>query len=292
MKTTLDSIKKAEHPNLNPRFTLALIVCIPVALIGLILTFATFGLILIYIGLLIFFAWFGLSIAKASLIANSVRVSNKNFPEIFEIYNDVKESLDYNKEIPIYIIEEGTVNALIAKFFRTRFIVLNSELVVGMQGKNKLQMKWIIGRFIGALKAKYFKTDFLRILIDSIEKIKIFNFFILPYERAAQYTGDNIGLLVCEDVEQVFYAFDKFLVGNDLAKQIQFEGLIDQAQDIKNNFFALLARLGSSHPHQVDRYLNLIAFARKSYPEQFEVFIEKYNKTQLVDMASLLPYYK
>lgn len=292
MKTTLDSIKKAEHPNLNPRFTLALIVCIPVALIGLILTFATFGLILIYIGLLIFFAWLGLSIAKASLIANSVRVSNKNFPEIFEIYNDVKESLDYNKEIPIYIIEEGTVNALIAKFFRTRFIVLNSELVVGMQGKNKLQMKWIIGRFIGALKAKYFKTDFLRILIDSIEKIKIFNFFILPYERAAQYTGDNIGLLVCEDVEQVFYAFDKFLVGNDLAKQIQFEGLIDQAQDIKNNFFALLARLGSSHPHQVDRYLNLIAFARKSYPEQFEVFIEKYNKTQLVDMASLLPYYK
>jgi len=291
MKITLDSLKKAEHPNLNPRFTLALIVCIPVALIGLILTFATFGLILIYIGLIIFLVWFGLSIAKASLIANSVRVSNKNFPEIFEIYNDVKESLDYNKEIPIYIIEEGTVNALLANFFRTRFIVLHSELVVGMQEMNKLQMKWIIGRFIGALKVKHFKTDFLRILIDSIEKIKIFNFFILPYERAAQYTGDNIGLLVCEDVEQVFYAFDKFLVGNDLAKQIQFEGLIDQARDIKDNFFALLARLGSSHPHQVDRYLNLIAFARKSYPEQFEAFIEKHNKTQLVELASLLPYY-
>jgi len=292
MKTTLDSLKTAEHPNLNPRFNLALIVCIPVALIGLILTFATFGLILIYIGLLIFFIWFGLSITKARLIANSVRVSNKNFPEIFEIYKDVKESLDYKEEIPIYIIEEGTVNALIAKFFRTRFIVLHSGLVVGMQGKNKLQMKWIIGRFIGALKAKHFKTNFLRILIESIEKIKIFNFFILPYERAAQYTGDNIGLLVCEDVEQVFYAFDKFLVGNDLAKQIQFEGLIDQARDIKDNFFAILARLSSSHPHQVDRYLNLIAFARKSYPAQFEAFIEKYNKTQLVEMASLLPHYE
>jgi Zn-dependent protease with chaperone function len=292
MKIPLDSLKKAEHPNLNSRFNLALIVCIPVALVGLILTFTTFGLILIFIGLLIFFVWFGLNIAKAKLIANSVRVSNKNFQEIFEIYQDVKKTLDYDKEVPIYIIEEGTVNAVIIKFFKTKFIVLHSGLVVDMQGNNKLQMKWIIGRFIGALKAKHFKINFLRILIDSIEKIKIFNFFILSYERATQYTGDNIGLLVCENVEQVFCAFDKLLVGNNLSKQIQFEGLIDQARDVKDNFFALLARLVSSHPHLVDRYLNLIAFAQKSYPEQFEAFIEKYNKTQLIEVASLLPYYK
>lgn len=280
-------LKQAEHPNFDSRFNLALAVCVPAAIVGLIFALASLGTVLVFVGALVLMVWLVLSVSKANLVANSVRVSQRNFPEIFAIYQEVKHKLDYHSEVPIYIINEGSVNALVASFFRTKFIVLNAGLVAGMQGKNKLQMTWIIARFIGALKAKHFRTDFLRILIESVEKLQIFNLFILPYERAAQYTGDNIGLLVCEDVEQVLSAFNKFLVGNDLAPQIEFDGLMEQARDIRGNLFAVLARLGSPHPHQIDRYLNLIAFAEKYFPSQLEAYLHQHDQAQTLKRASL-----
>lgn len=292
MKISDSDLKKAIHPNETARFNLALLICFPAAIFGLIATVASFGLILIYVGLIALSVWFGLSIAKASLIANSVRVSKLNFPEVFSIYEEVRAQLGYEKDIPIYIIEEGTVNALIAKFFGTKFIVLYSELVKDMRGGSSVQMKWIIARFIGALKAKHFRLDFLRILIDSIEKIKIFNLFILPYERATQYTGDNIGLLICKDVFHAFRAFDKFMVGNDLSGDVNFQGILDQSKDVKGDFFAMLARITSTHPHQVDRYLNLLAFARKEFPEQFSNFTDHFDQSENMKLGYLLPEYK
>ena len=255
---------------------------------------ASFGLILIYIGFIVFIVWISLNIAKAHLIGNSVKVSVYNFPEIYKVIKEVKGALDYRKDIPVYIVEEGSVNAFLGNFFKTKFIILNSELVKDMSNEetNINQMKWIIGRFVGALRAKHYRLDILRIIIESIEKIKIFNFFILPYERATQYTGDNIGLLVCENVEDAFIAFDKFMVGNELAKRVRFEGIVTQAHEIHGSLFAFLARMYSTHPHQVNRYLNLLGFARIAFPEQFKKFVSKYGENTTLNIDYLLPYYR
>jgi hypothetical protein len=195
-----EDFKSLLHPSESSRFALALFVAVPAAAIALIFTFVSRGLPVALVLSIVVLVWFSLQIAKAELIANSVRVSNKNFPEIYRVLEEVKHVLDYNKKVDIYIIEEGTVNALLAKFFKTKFIILNSELVEDMLEKKKLvQMKWILARFVGALKAKHFKTNILRIIVSSIEKAKILNLFILPYERTTQYSGDQIGLAVCGD---------------------------------------------------------------------------------------------
>ena len=176
---TSKNLKDAIHPKESSRFILALIVCIPVVFIGLILVLniTRLGgyelmLILFVILSLTFGVWFTLSILNANLIGNSVRVSENNFPEIHKIYLEVKEILDYKKDVPIYIVQGGDINAFISKFFRIKFIILNSSLVEEMIEKNGLiQMKWIIARFIGALKVKHFRLTLLRVLVDSIEKI-------------------------------------------------------------------------------------------------------------------------
>jgi len=287
-----DEFKLLLHPTEHSRFILALLVSIPAAIIAVVLVFASFGLLLVYVGLITFSVWFGLSIAKANLMANSVRVSEKNFPAIHEVAMEVKYTLDYQKAIDIYIIEEGSVNAFLAKFFQTKFIVLNSELVKDMLDNGKLvQMKWIIARFVGALKAKHFRLDLLRIVIDSIEKIKIFNLLILPYERAMQYSGDQIGLAVCNDLNQAMTAFDKFMVGNDLAHRVEFQGLVEQAIDVRDSFFATLARLFSTHPHMVSRYLNLLAFARWRYPRMFDKYIAQFDGVASSNINAILPNY-
>lgn len=285
-------LKSILHPNESSRFILALVITIPAVLVGLVLTFVSYGLVLVFLGLLVFLVWFGLEIAKANLVANSVQVSKVSFPEIYQVYEDIKVKLDYHGDVQIFIVNEGSVNAFISKFFRTKFIILNSGLVHGMTGDEKiLQMQWIIGRFIGALKAKHLRLTLLKIIIDSIEKIKIFNLFILPYERATQFSGDQIGMEICGDLNNSMTAFDKLLIGNDLAKRVEFRGIINQSISIKNDFFAMLARLFSTHPHLTDRYLNLLAFARWKHPLQYEEFISEYSEEKKKQLTSLLPDY-
>ncbi|MDO5978035.1 M48 family metallopeptidase [Flavivirga spongiicola] len=291
---TTEKFEKATYPNESNRFNLAMLTGIPIAILGLILTIASFGLILIYIGVIVFFVWFSLSIAKMNLVGNSVKVSSHNFPEIFNIYTEVKKELSYTKEVQIYIVEDGSVNAFLAKFFKTQFIVLNSELVKDMlSNKDKLiQMKWIIARFVGALKAKHFKTTILKLIFENLERIKIFNFFLLPYERATQYTGDNIGMMVTQNVEQSIVAFNKLMVGNDLSLKIEFRGILDQGKMLRNDsFFSFLARAFSSHPHLINRYLNLLAYASKEFPEQFDKYISDLDNETKHNLFRMLPYY-
>jgi len=284
----------ATYPKENSRFTIAMVVGVPIAILGLILTLVSFGLIFVYVGLILFIVWFSLSIAKMSLIGNSVHVTQTNFPEIIEIYQRVKSDLSYQKDLPIYIVNDGEVNALLAKFFKTKFIILNSELVKDMiqSSEKQQQLTWVIARFIGALKAKHFKTTLLKLIFESIEKIKMFNLFLLPYERATQYTGDNIGMLVTGDVEQSVAALNKLMIGNDLHQKVSFKGVLDQGMQLDQQaIFAFFARAFSTHPHLVNRYLNLLAFANKAYPEQFNAYIDTFDNQTKHKLFRILPHY-
>jgi Zn-dependent protease with chaperone function len=161
-----------------------------------------------------------------------------------------------------------------------------------MLEKDKVtQLRWIIARFVGALKAKHSRLQFLRILVESIEKVKIFNIFLLPYERATQYSGDQIGLAVCGDLNQVMIAFQKFMVGNKLSEKVDFRGILDQSRDIQGSFFALLALLPSTHPHTVTRFLNLLSFAKWRYPKMFEEYTAQFKDIPPQKIEELLPSY-
>lgn len=278
MKTTNRQLTQAElktllHPTEESRFDLALLVTFPVISIGLLIIFSTIAFILIYVAMLVLAVWVGMQIAKASLTANAIKVSEASFPEVHSVLEEVRYTLNYDEPIDIYIVEEGTVNAFLAKFFRTKFIILNSELVEDMiQPESLLQLKWVIARFVGSLKVKHDKLLFFRIIIESIEKLQIFNIFLLPYERAIQYSGDQIGLAVCDNLDQSMVAFQKFMVGNALSRRVALDGIL--AQEKEMGFFAFVARLFSTHPHVVDRYMNLLRFAEKRYPELYDTFIE------------------
>ena len=93
------------------------------------------------------------------------------------------------------------------------------------------------------------------------------------------------------DLTNAIIAFDKFMVGNELAKRVEFRGIINQSKTVKNDFFAMLARLFSTHPHLTDRYLNLLAFANWRYPDQYFEFISEYDEDERKQITRLLPGY-
>jgi Zn-dependent protease with chaperone function len=290
---TEEKFNRTKYPKEDICFKWAMIIGIPMAILSLVIL-GSFTFILIYVVSLILLYWIVLLVSKMELVGNAVRVSESNFPEIFDIYNEVRQSLSYKKEIQIYVIEGGTVNAFLTKFFRVEYIILNSELVKDMIDNDfkRTQLKWFIARFIGSIKAKHFRLEILRLTLEYAEKLKVLNVFLLPYERATQYTGDNMGMLVTKDVEQSIIAFNKLMVGNDLASKIRFEGIIEQGKDLKRSYlFSFIARAFSSHPHLVSRYLNLLAYARKEFPEQFEAYVAAFDNETKYTLFRVLPDY-
>jgi Zn-dependent protease with chaperone function len=272
-KISAEELSRLKHSTETTSFNLAMLVVITILGIGLLWLVLSFGGILLLLGVIVGSVWLSLQLAKAHLISNNLRVSKKNFPEIYAMLQEVTYVLDYHEKVDIYIVEDGAVNAFLAKFFDTKFIILNSELVKDMlKDDSKLQLKWVIARFVGGLKAKHDKVILARVIIDSIEKLKIFNLLLLPYERAIHYSADQIGLAVCGDLEQSLIAFQKFMVGNDLARMVGYEGILEQKNDM--GFFAAWIRLFSSHPHTVDRYVNLLNFAQANYQDMYNTYYQ------------------
>ena len=289
-KLSDSELRSLRHPKEDSRFFLALVICVPMALAIFFLAFLSWEIFLIVLVAAALLLWLVHAMAKAHLVANSVRVSEKNFSEIFRVVEEVKYVLDYKKEVEVFIVEDGNVNAFLANFFRINYIILNSELVEDMlNGKSILQMKWVIARFVGALKAKHLRLDIFKLVLESIENIKIFNLFILPYERATQFSGDNIGLAVCGDFGEVMHAFDKFLVGNQLAKRVNLAGVLEQGRETKKSFLAFFLRLFATHPHVIDRYLNLLAFAKKYMRAQYNAYIANLGFNSQQDLRETLP---
>lgn len=283
-------LKKLLHPKEDSRFLLALLIAFPATILVIVLIFASMGKVLLILGVILASVWSVVQVMKAALIGGAVRVSLDNFPEIYEILLEVKRRLNYEKSVEIYVIEDGSVNALLYKFFQTKFIVLNSAMVAGMSlPQCRGQLVWIIGRFIGALKAKHLRFDLLSIVVNSVEQIKVFNLLILPYERATQYSGDQIGLALSNDLSGSIEAFDKLLIGKDLAKEVRLKGLLTQAHELQSSVFGWVSRILSSHPHMTDRYLNLIAFAKYKYPNEFQKYIEKHDNITLSELEAVLP---
>lgn len=280
-----EEIAKGLHPLEKSRHTVAIATCF-------ILLVATLGSILLLILVASLIRWIALRISEAKLCSNGIIVSEINFRDIYRIAEDVKIDLDYKERISIFIANDGDVNASTARFFKSKYIVLTSGLVESMSGAhNEIQLKWIIARFIGDFKARRVRSEWVKVFIDKVRETQLFNFFILPYDRKLVYSGDNIGLIVCKNLNEVMKAFDKLLIGKELSTRLNYRGVLEQSINVEGSFFSKVSKLLSTHPHMISRYLNLLAFARKQFPEQFEQYVEQFDTTTASSIGSMLPKY-
>jgi heme exporter protein D len=278
------------HPKEQSRFVLALIIVSPFMFLALLLTIFTAGLFLFWLGMIAFFVWLSLRMLTLALIGNAVRVTPDNFPEMYAVLEEVKRRLNYTQDVGMYIVNEGGLNAILYKFLSSRFIVLPETLAADMANEaNRSQLVFIVGRFVGALKAKHFRLGFAAMVITSIEKLRFLNLFLLPYERAIQYSGDQIGLALCRDLDAATTALAKFMVGEKLGAKVQLRGVLQQGSEVHTSFLGWLLKLGSAHPPLVSRYMNVLAFARYRYPAWYQRFVLKFGNVPLQMADALLP---
>src|SRR5437763_7021612 len=267
------------HPSEASRYLLALLVVLPLTAVGVVIVFWTDGFGLLAIPLILFGSWFATGLTRARFLGNAVRVSATNFPEIYQAVLDAKKELSYSGAVDVFVYAESEINAFLLSLFRRKLVLIPAGAVSQRWVATDNEVKWLIARFIGALKSKHHRINFLRVLIDISEKLLFLNLLFYPYERATQYSGDQIGLAVTRDLSAALRMTTKFFDGKDVVDRVNLRGLLTQADEIHGSFFALLARLFSPFPHLADRYLNLLDFARSRYPAGFDEYLSHYDET-------------
>ena len=258
-----------KHPLQRRRFALALffaLILFPLIGVGLVA-----GTIVLVVPLFALLIWMTGRMLYAKFMGNCILVSELNYPRINTIGEDLKAVIGYNKPVNIFVYEQGNFNAYLFKFFfYRRAVFLNSELLEA--GVSDDELRWLIGRFIGYLKARR-QAGFWGWTIRAAQQLGFFNLFLLPYERALVYSGDRIALAVINgDISTAVAAMQKLMVGRQLGYSVNPSGMVDQHRKVKGSFFAFLARLAMHFPHMTARYVDLIDFAKQRYPAQYSRF--------------------
>jgi hypothetical protein len=264
-----DVFYSLKHPLQPRRFALALffsLILFPLIAVALVA-----GTVFVIVPFVAFLLWLGGRVMFASFMGNSILVSELNYPRVHNLGQDLRTRIGYAKPVDIFVYEQGDFNTFLLRFFfYRRAVFLNSELLEA--GVTDDELRWLIGRFVGYLRARR-QAGFWGWTIRAAHPLLLFNFFLLPYERALVYTGDRIALAVINgDISSAASAMQKLLVGRQLGYSVNPNGLLDQHRKVKGSLFAFLARAATAFPHITARYVDLIEFAKERFPEQFQRF--------------------
>lgn len=278
------TIKPLVHPTERSRFALAL-VAVVLALLYVILAgigaASADGSFVSYLGgfllLLLFIAagfWFRQQLRRARLLGASVRVGADTVPALQELVDEVRSTLGYRKRVDVYVVDDlpGVLPIATSSYLGTRIVIIEGDLVADMLSSSggREQLTFLLGRSIGALCAKHMRLDLIVVLLASLDALKYISPFLRPWYRATAYSGDQIGMACCSNLEAALLATRRLLVGKELADDLPSGNVLPQACLVQRRLLPRLVQLFAPEPHVTNRYANLICFARYHDPVLWE----------------------
>src|ERR1043166_4698448 len=97
----------------------------------------------------------------------------------------VRTSLDYHKRIDVYVIDKAPAPIAMTSYLGTRIILIEGGLVAELLKPGRsAQLTFLIGRSMGALRAKHLRFDLLVLLLQTVDWFKYVSPFLRPWYRA------------------------------------------------------------------------------------------------------------
>lgn len=224
------------YPKERAYFLMMLIVSVGIYLL---LAISISGIVIFLVGEVLILTLHGLFIGH--LRGNSIRISEKQFPEVFRIATRLAEEMGLRQMPAIYVLQSGgPLNAFATWFISRNFVVIYSSVLELAYQKGEPALTYVIAHELAHIKRKHVIWSW------PLAPARTIPFLAAAYSRACEYTCDRFGAYYSPSggVEGVLV----IAAGTQLYHQVNVGEFENQAKT-ERGFWVWFAEALSSHPH-------------------------------------------
>ena len=209
------------------------------------------------------FGLFGEKPIRLAFQANAVKVGRRQFPDIYDCYLEVCETLDVERPYDLFVSQTPMVNA--GAYGMTHpFIVLNSG---SLRLLDRDEMMYLLGHEVGHVLSGHVLYRTMTVLLLQLAQMgfpvvgiaaRVVLVALLEWQRKSELSADRAGLLAVQHPEATMRSFMK-LAGGGTAEETNLNEFMMQADeyrltgDVADTVFKVLNVLGTTHPFHVLR---------------------------------------
>lgn len=223
---------------------------------------------------------------KMILEGHSYRISKELTPEIHSLCMEVKEKLNYEKQIDFYITNSSDFNAYAipsTEEMSNDVINLNSMLVERLTNE---ELRFVIGHEIGHLASKNARINqLIQFVFPNQERIPmILMNKINLWEKLAELTADRYGFIASENFSTCLKGFFKMSSGLNVERlNIQEDALLEE-NERRIEFFKNGEGLNiTTHPVNPIRIKALQLFSQSGLYGQIQSGKEEITADEILD---------
>lgn len=191
---------------------------------------------------LLAFLLFSNAIMLGSIRGNGVRVSEQQFPDIYERVVELSEKMELKTVPDVFVIHsEGAFNAFATRFFGRNMVVIYSEVFELAREQGEKELDFIIAHELAHIKRRHVWMSILVLPAAFIP------FLSQAYSRACEYTCDRSAAYYIQDGPAAKRALTILSIGKGLYKEVNNVAYLEQIYS-ESNVAVWFAELLSTHP--------------------------------------------
>jgi Zn-dependent protease with chaperone function len=184
---------------------------------------------------------------RAGIRGSAVRLSSRQFPDIYALKEDFARQLGLKREPEIYLMSgNGALNAFAASTLGSDFVVIHSELFSNTYERNKDAFAFIVGHELGHLRLGHTRLWY-QLSTAYVDRVPLLKGFL---SRAREFSCDRHGAYLASQGEEGLVLL---AAGRYVYKAVDVGELLDQAAQRFRGFWPVVAQLPQSHPFTVRR---------------------------------------
>lgn len=226
---------------------------------------------------------------KYILEGHSFKVTEDLASRLYNLFQEVKDTLKFKEDIDFYVTNSSEVNAFAISSLEegeANIINVNSGLIERMDDD---ELKFIIGHEIGHLISKNAQiTKIIRFVYPDPDKIPILLYHkVNLWNKLAELTADRYGFIASPKLEKIISNFFKLSSGLDPNRiKFDYKAYLAENEEIIEYFKSNRGKNVSSHPINPIRIKALQAFSESEMYkkiEQGEEFGEEESLNTILD---------
>jgi len=213
---------------------------------------------------------------KLQSLANKIRVSERQFPHLHDLFLDTKYTLGISQHVDLFIQQAFYLNAYAAGVDYPH-VTITTELINNL---NEDEMRFILGHELGHVQSRHVLYSQIGMCLPMIMEIigsatlgigrlvgKGVEVALYDWIRKSELTADRAGLLACQNSEAVLSAFCKIAgVPRSYFEMVDLEEIQRQAdefdqlvrKDGMSKLFNYLGQMWNTHPWIIIRFSGLL----------------------------------